>query len=89
MSTVASSRQFLTSVLLLLLLSLCCSPAVFQSDPLTLVESTNGNLKMVFFTPNTSGVAACVVCVLYEREEKGSPVSSHHTPPLCCVEVCV
>ena len=53
----------------MLLLFLCCSSAVFQSDPLTLVQPANGSLKVVYFTPNTSGVSVCVVwrCVRGRR----------------------
>ena len=57
-------------MLLLLLLLLCCCSAVFQSDSLTL-ESVNGSLKVVYFTPNTSGVSVCVLCVVCESGEEG------------------
>ena len=48
----------------------CCCSAVFQSDSLTL-ESVNGSLKVVYFTPNTSGVSVCVLCVVCESGEEG------------------
>ena len=54
----------------MLLLSLCCSSAVFQSDPLTLVQPANGSLKVVYFTPNTSGVSVCGVWRCVRKEEK-------------------
>ena len=55
---------------------------MFQSDSLTL-ESVNGSLKVVYFTPNTSGVSVCVLCVRVEKRE-----GEDTAPPLCYVEVC-
>ena len=43
---------------------------MFQSDLPTL-ESVNGSLKVVYFTPNTSGVSVCVLCVVCESGEEG------------------
>ena len=43
---------------------------MFQSDSLTL-ESVNGSLKVVYFTPNTSGVSVCVLCAVCESGEEG------------------
>ena len=57
-------------LLLLLLLLLCYCSVVFQSDSPTL-ESVNGSLKVVYFTPNTSGVSVCVLCVVCESGEEG------------------